>query len=142
MSRTITDRLERLQEGASVIGNGNLAYRIKTEDGDEFAELSQGFNAMTVKLQASRLELESEIVERRSAEDELRQSEDRFRTMADAIPQLAWVARADGFIYWYNRRWYEYTGMTPEQMEGWGWQKVHDPLLLPNVLVGWQGSIA
>ena len=142
MSRTITDRLERLQEGASVIGNGNLAYRIKTEDGDEFAELSQGFNAMTVKLQASRLELESEIVERRSAEDELRQSEDRFRTMADAIPQLAWVARADGFIYWYNRRWYEYTGMTPEQMEGWGWQKVHDPLLLPTVLVGWQGSIA
>ena len=51
----------------------------------------------------------------------------RFRTMADAIPQLAWIAKADGYIYWYNRRWYEYTGTTPEQMEGWGWQSVHDP---------------
>jgi len=142
MSRTITDRLERLREGASVIGDGNLDYRIATEGGDEFAELSQAFNAMTVKLQASHLDLQNEIVERNSVQDALRQSEDRFRTMADAIPQLAWVAHADGFIYWYNRRWYAYTGMTPEQMEGWGWQKAHDPLLLPSVMDQWQKSIA
>jgi PAS domain S-box-containing protein len=61
--------------------------------------------------------------------------------MANAIPQLAWVAWADGFIYWYNQRWYEYTGMTPEQVEGWGWQQVHDPLLLPGVMEQWTGSI-
>ena len=48
--------------------------------------------------------------------------------MADSIPQLAWIAKADGFIYWYNKRWYEYTGTTPHQMDGWGWQSVHDPL--------------
>ena len=51
--------------------------------------------------------------------------------MAESIPQLAWMARPDGHIYWYNRRWYEYTGTTPEQMEGWGWQEVHDPEVLP-----------
>jgi PAS domain S-box-containing protein len=141
LSRAITERIERLRVGASTIGGGNLAYRIDTGDGDEFAELSRAFNAMTERLSTSHLELESEIAERKGAEDELRQSEERFRTMANAIPQLAWVAWADGFIYWYNQRWYEYTGMTPEQMEGWGWQQVHDPQLLPGVMEQWTGSI-
>ena len=61
------------------------------------------------------------------AEEALRQSEQQFRTLADSIPNLAWWANADGYITWYNRRWYEYTGTTPEEMEGWGWQSVHDP---------------
>jgi len=54
--------------------------------------------------------------------------------LANAIPQLAWIAQPDGYIYWYNERWYAYTGTTPEQMEGWGWQSVHDPEVLPKVL--------
>ncbi len=83
-----------------------------------------------------------DITERLGAEEKLRQSEERFRTMANSIPQLAWIAHADGFIYWYNQRWYEYTGTTPEQMEGWGWQSVHDPLVLPKVLEQWKSSIA
>ena len=52
------------------------------------------------------------------------------------------MARPDGHIFWYNRRWYEYTGTTPEQMEGWGWQSVHDPAVLPEVLERWKASIA
>jgi PAS domain S-box-containing protein len=67
--------------------------------------------------------------------------EERFRAMADTIPQLTWIARADGYIYWYNRRWYEYTGMTPAQMEGWGWQAVHEPCVLPSVMANWQAAI-
>ena len=142
MGRIVADRIGRLRDGASVIGGGNLDHRIDTEGEDEFAELSRAINAMTVKLQSSYLKLEKEIAERQSAEEGLRQSEDRFRTMADAMPQLAWIARADGFVYWYNRQWYEYTGMTPEQLEGWGWQSVHDPQVLPTVLDQWKGSIA
>ena len=72
----------------------------------------------------------------------LRESEEKLRLLADTIPQLAWMARPDGHIFWYNRRWYEYTGTTPEQMEGWGWQSVHDPDVLPKVLERWKGSIA
>jgi PAS domain S-box-containing protein len=64
---------------------------------------------------------------RHQAEQELRDQEARFRTLANTIPQLAWMADADGAIYWYNRRWYDYTGTTIEQMRGWGWQKVHHP---------------
>ena len=82
-----------------------------------------------------------DITERKMAEDAMYESEDRFRTMANAIPQLSWIAHADGFIFWYNQRWYEYTGTTPEQMEGWGWQRVHDPVVLPSVLEKWTYSI-
>ena len=83
-----------------------------------------------------------DITERRQAEREVRESEERFRTLANSIPQLAWMARADGFIFWYNQRWYDYTGTTPEQMEGWGWQIVHDPAVLPTVLSRWRDAIA
>ncbi|MDP9001039.1 MAG: PAS domain-containing sensor histidine kinase [Myxococcota bacterium] len=72
----------------------------------------------------------------------LTDSERQFRDFADSIPQLAWIARGDGFIFWYNRRWYEFTGTTPEQMEGWGWQQVHDPRELPRVLGRWKQCIA
>jgi len=83
-----------------------------------------------------------DITEQKQAESALRASEEKFRLMADTIPQLAWMARPDGYIFWYNRRCYEYTGAAPEQLEGWGWQSVHDPELLPRVLERWRGAIA
>jgi PAS domain S-box-containing protein len=83
-----------------------------------------------------------DISDRRQAEKEVRKSEERFRALANSMPQLASMARADGFILWYNQRWYDYTGTTPEQMEGWGWQRVHDPAVLPTVLSSWRDAIA
>jgi PAS domain S-box-containing protein len=83
-----------------------------------------------------------DVTEDKLAEEALRESVLRFRTLADAIPQLAWAARADGWIYWYNQRWYDYTGTSPAQMEGWGWQSVHNPRELPAVLERWKRSIA
>lgn len=60
-------------------------------------------------------------------ENALRESEARFRELADNISQFAWTADARGWIYWYNKRWHDYTGTTLEEMQGWGWQKVHHP---------------
>ena len=51
------------------------------------------------------------------------------------------MANPDGHIFWYNRGWYEYTGTTLAEMEGWGWQKVHDPEFLPRVVERWKASI-
>lgn len=83
-----------------------------------------------------------DVTARTRAERALRESDEQFRLMADTMPQLTWMARADGHIFWYNRRWYEYTGTTPADMEGWGWQRVHDPEVLPRVLERWKASIA
>lgn len=58
------------------------------------------------------------------------------------LPVMCWIADATGYIHWYNRRWYEYTGTTPSQMEGWGWQAVHDPRTLDAVLERWRTSLA
>ena len=79
--------------------------------------------------------------EERRHQAELRESEERFRQMAESIPQLAWMARPDGHIFWYNRRWYDYTGTTFAQMEGWDWRSVHDPAALPAVEARWRGAI-
>ena len=62
--------------------------------------------------------------------------------MAETIPHLAWMADETGEIYWYNRRWYEYTGTTYEEVQGWGWQNVHDPEVLPEVLSAWQRTLS
>jgi hypothetical protein len=80
--------------------------------------------------------------ERRHMAEEVVRGEERFQTMVNGIPQLAWMANPDGHIFWYNRRWYEYTGTTFEQMEGGGWQSVHDPAVLPKVIEKWKQSIA
>jgi PAS domain S-box-containing protein len=68
-----------------------------------------------------------DVTPRKEAEEQLRESEARFRALGNSIPQLAWMADATGWIFWYNDRWHEYTGTTLEEMEGWGWQKVHHP---------------
>jgi len=57
----------------------------------------------------------------------LRESEARFRELADNISQFAWTADEKGWIYWYNKRWHDYTGTTLAEMQGWGWRKVHHP---------------
>src|SRR5262245_16947684 len=67
------------------------------------------------------------VIEQSRAEAALRESETRFRELADNISQFAWTADAKGRRYWYNKRWYDYTGTTLKEMEGWGWQKVHHP---------------
>ncbi len=82
-----------------------------------------------------------DVTEQVTTRKKIEEMGERFETMANNIPNLAWIANADGYIFWYNNRWYEYTGTTPQQMEGWGWKSVHDPKKLPAVLERWQLSI-
>ena len=65
--------------------------------------------------------------ERMRAERALRASEEQFRTLADNMSQFAWMADPSGNIYWYNKRWYDYTGTTLEAMRALGWRAVHHP---------------
>ncbi len=68
-----------------------------------------------------------DVTAHKRAEERLRRSEAEFRTLADNINHLAWMTDASGWIYWYNKRWFDYTGTTLTEMEGWGWRKLHHP---------------
>jgi len=82
-----------------------------------------------------------DVSSRKIAEDSLRQSEEVLRALANTIPQLAWMAEPDGAIVWFNERWYEYTGTTPEGAAGWGWQGTVDPDVLPAMQEHWASSL-
>ncbi|MFT5266404.1 MAG: PAS domain S-box-containing protein, partial [Polaribacter sp.] len=65
---------------------------------------------------------------------ERKQFEQNFLTLANNISQLAWMADADGVVFWYNQRWFDYIGTTLEKMKGIGWQEVHHPDHLQRVV--------
>ncbi|MET0402060.1 MAG: PAS domain-containing protein [Cystobacter sp.] len=64
-----------------------------------------------------------------------------FRQMAEAIPQLVWTSRPDGHHDYFNPRCYEYTGLTPEALEGEGWRRAFHPDDLPEAQRRWRHSL-
>jgi PAS domain S-box-containing protein len=73
--------------------------------------------------------------------EEIREGQRQFEALANSIPQLAWMAKPDGSIFWYNQRWHDYFGTMPGQMEGWGWQSVFDEKLLPRIVDKWKAAL-
>jgi PAS domain S-box-containing protein len=80
------------------------------------------------------LSVSRDNTKQRSAEERLVLSEQRFHALADNIAQLAWMADATGWIFWYNQRWFDYTGTTLDETAGWGWRKVHHPGYVDRVV--------
>ena len=124
------------------IGEYSAEYRLMRPAGDTVwlwsrAKLLRDDQGAPLKL----VGVVQDITGRKVHEEALKEREEQLRAMVDSMNQLAWIAQPDGWIFWYNRRWYEYTGKTPEEMEGWGWQSVHDPEVLPRVMERWQASI-
>jgi PAS domain S-box-containing protein len=69
----------------------------------------------------------TETTGRIQAERAVRESEARFRNMADHAPVMMWVTDPSGYCTYLNRGWYEFTGQTPEEAEGYGWLKATHP---------------
>jgi PAS domain S-box-containing protein len=82
-----------------------------------------------------------EITERKRAEAALLASERQFHTLADAIPQLVWMADADGRIFWINGQWYEYTGVPVDAGSVHDWQALLSPASLPEVKSRWADAL-
>lgn len=75
------------------------------------------------------------------AQAERSQSERRFKQLADAMPQIVWVADGDGALDYYNQPWLDYTGMTLAESIGVGWKPVIHPEDLDRTIATWGESI-
>lgn len=69
----------------------------------------------------------TDIHEQKMAQVAVQDNEERFRALADNIPQLAWMADKSGNIFWYNNRWYDYTGEKVDQLDGFISARIHHP---------------
>jgi PAS domain S-box-containing protein len=84
----------------------------------------------------------TDVTETVTARKRVEESESQFRTLAETIPHLAWMADEAGNRFWYNRRWYDYTGMAFDEVKDRGWEKVHAPAMLPEVLERWREALS
>jgi len=68
-----------------------------------------------------------DVSEQQRSEAAIRESEARFRELADAMPMIVWTARPDGFVDYYNERWYALTGL-PRNLGGDpSWEPIMHP---------------
>lgn len=74
------------------------------------------------------------VLARRKVEE----SERQFRRLADSMPQIVWVADANGFLTFHNERFIQYTGVAYDEAKGWDWQNVIHPQDLSRILPIWR----
>ncbi|HVV56543.1 MAG TPA: CHASE3 domain-containing protein [Mucilaginibacter sp.] len=110
---------ENIQELNEKLGASNEELSVTV---DELYESQQN-------LQLLNDELEDRVDHRTR---ELAESESRFRVMMATLPQIAWTSLPDGEVTFFNRKWYDYTGRTPEQSLGWAWTSIIHPDDLPR----------
>jgi PAS domain S-box-containing protein len=83
-----------------------------------------------------------DITERKRAEENLRGSERRFRMLAEAIPHQVWSCLPDGSVNYGNQRWMDYSGLTMDQSQGYGWTSRVHPADMEAVLMAWREAKA
>jgi PAS domain S-box-containing protein len=82
-----------------------------------------------------------DISERRRSEEALRESEERLRFLLDSMPQLIFTATRDGAVNYFNPQWAEYTGLSFEELQDWGWMQCVHPNDVAENGRAWQQSI-
>jgi len=139
------EQLDRVLAGQKVSGSNSFVDKDGREGFYEYTFVPVfGDDGQVESIVGSTRDVTARTESERERDDtraRLEESERQFRDFAEAMPQLAFMGHGDGSIFWYNRRWYDYTGATPQELEGWGWQSVHDPATLPRVLTAWRHSV-
>lgn len=120
----------------------NEISRINNELVNAQRELASAAEAARRDADDLEVRIQERTDELQSLNAALNESDEQFRTMANSIPQLAWIARADGFVFWYNRRWHDYMGTAPGQEEEMREKNGLDPEILPLVTERWEEAIA
>ena len=132
---TDVDRVKGYQRGAVDYISVPVVPEVLRAKVSVFAELHR----KTKQLEKLNRDLEQRVAQRT---EELQASESQFRTLANSIPQLAWIADPDGSPRWYNQRWYEYTATNLEEMRDGGWHRVIHPEHVTRVMSGIECSWA
>ena len=82
----------------------------------------------------------NDVTEQVNAREILQGSEEKFKRLADMSPQIIWTARPDGYVDYYNRRWYEFTGFE-KQLKDNGWEQAFHPDDLQNAISVWENAL-
>jgi len=101
-------------------------------------ELDQRIAERALELTSANEQLHDARTALEKAFDEIKRSEAKLRQVIDAIPTIAWCNLPDGPNEFLNKSWHEYTGLSPEQSHGWGWQAAFHSDDLPTLMKRWQ----
>jgi PAS domain S-box-containing protein len=120
-----------------------LDYRILGDDGIERCIESDWFGEFDPNGKSRKSFLTHlDITARKTAQEELRKSEERFRQLADSMPQMVWTSRPDGYLDYYNARWYEFTGLgTETHGDIAAWKPILHPDDVQPWYEAWSGSL-
>jgi PAS domain S-box-containing protein len=83
----------------------------------------------------------ADLIERKSAETALLASESRFRQLADSMPQMVWTARPDGYLDYYNDRWYTFTDFDRDKFGDISWEPILHPDDVKHCYESWYESV-
>jgi PAS domain S-box-containing protein len=137
---TVGESYDRVMDGLSATGRfkGDIVSRRK--DGSSLEIEMHAFPVLD-DTGAPRyfVGIKRDITARKQQLQALHESEEQFRTLADHMSQLAWMADPDGCMFWYNRRWCDYTGRASETMRD-GWETLLHPDCAVSVLAGLRRS--
>ena len=127
IGRRVARPLRELTSAAEAVARGDYTTRVPTGGNEEVSRLAVSFNNMAAQVGESRA-----LIEARESE---------LRTLANTMPQIAWMADARGRATWFNERWYDYTGFSSEQdSPDLAGNAVH-PEQLPDVARVWEASV-
>jgi PAS domain S-box-containing protein len=126
----------------AAIATSSVDRRARAEIQRLNQDLERRVAKRTLQLETANLALRNEIVERERAEADLRRSKDHLRLVIDTIPQQIWSGPSDGSLDFCNSQWRSYTGLTLDELQGDGWQRMLHPYDRERVLTAWRESVA
>lgn len=105
-----------------------IEYRLRRADGEYRWHLGRAVPVRNSQGEVVQwLGTNTDIHEQKVVTEKLKENEARFRTITDAMPQMVWSTRADGYHDYFNRRWYEFTGTREGATDGQAWNDVFHP---------------